>query len=105
MPSEETVRRVLSNPLSWVAGIIMSLLGVAASLGVDPITGGIIVATVVWNNAMTMFTATTILGFTIGPELDFLNAKPFQAAAIILGFIVVGQTVDKVWGRIKTRVR
>lgn len=103
--SQNQVREALSNPLSWVVGTVGSILAVSASLGVDPITGGIIIGTVIWSNATTIFTATTILGFTIAPEIGFLPEQSFQVAAIVVGFMVVGQVLAKLWDRVKTRVK
>lgn len=104
MPSPNQIRNALSNPISWVVGAVGSVLAIAASLGVDPITASIIIATVVWNNAMTIFTGSSIIGFTLAPEIDMIPARPFQVAAVIVGFIVVGNILSKLFNRVESRL-
>lgn len=102
--NKDTVRSAVSDPLSWIAGAVISGLAVVASFGVEPITAIVVVVTVLYNNAMTLFTASSILGFTVAPEVAWIPEGTFQAAAIILGLMVVGQIGAQVWDKIVDRM-
>jgi hypothetical protein len=101
--SKKSVRKAVKQPIAWVAGGLLSVTTVAFSFGVEPITAVVVVLTVLYNNAMTLFTASSIMGFTVAPELGIAET-PFKIAAIVLGFMVVGQVASQVWGKIAARL-
>lgn len=102
--NKDTVRKAVKDPLSWVAGAVFSAFAVAASFGVEPISAAVIVLTVLYNNAMTLFTASSILGFTVAPEVPWIPARFFEAVAILLGLMVVGQIGAQVWDKVVDRL-
>lgn len=104
MTTRKEIEGALRNPIAWTVGGIVSVLTVLATIGFDPfgITAGLL--SVVFTQATSLFTAGSILGFTIAPNVDWIPAMPFQLLAIAFGIVVVGKILDRVWDSFKARV-
>lgn len=104
MTDHDRIETALRNPIAWVSSGIISVITVMVSIGFDPFGIVATVLTVIFSQATNLFTAGSIMGFTVAPEISWLPAWPIQAAAIGLGLIVVGKIVSGVWDRFKARV-
>lgn len=103
MSTKEKIRDFVNSPLAWVLGGIASVVTFFASFGVDPVTTGTALAAVLVDQSMNIFTAASIAGFTLAPEVPWLPAKVIQLIAIVAGSIVVVKIILSVWDRIKAR--
>lgn len=94
---------ILKNPLAWGSGVFGSMLG-SMYLFADPFTLFVVFFEVVFSNATSLFTAFSILGFTIAPEVPALPTGLFKAAALVLGVIVVVKILDRVFDNVIERL-
>lgn len=100
----DQIENVLRHPISTVIGGITSMAGVALAAGLDPVSFAAAVAQVAGMQAMNLFTAFSILGFTIGGELSFVPSGTFKALALVFGAIVVWKLLNGVYDSIKERM-
>lgn len=100
----DTFENFLRHPISWVTGGVVSAVGVLFSIGLDPISAVSAVMAVFSSQAMNLFTAFSIAGFTIGDFFDWLPADLLQTVAVFFGVIVVVKLLDSVWDSIKDRL-
>lgn len=101
---ESDLERIVRHPVAWAVGGVVSVFTVIGSIIGDP-TGTIVtVFSTMIDLAMPIFTATSIAGFTLAPEIPQIPARGVQIIAIIFGLIVVALIADRVWDSIKERV-
>lgn len=79
---------IISDPISWVSGGLASLSGAIYMTGVDPISAIAVLMDVGLSNATNVFTAASIAGFTLAPEVDWLPAGSIKVIALVFGAIV-----------------
>lgn len=95
---------LLENPYSWIVGVLGSMSGVSYYFLSDPFALFSVVFEVILADAASLFTAMSILGFTVAPEVPSLPEGAFQAIALVLGVIVVVKILDGVFDRIVERL-
>lgn len=88
----------------WIAGGIASVTGVVAYIISNPMSFGGAFANVMIADPMSMFTAFSILGYTVAPEIPSLPAGAFKALAILFGVIAVVKILDSIWESLKRRL-
>lgn len=98
------IKEALTHPFAWLFGAGASVGGVLASVGTDPATAIAASAGLVADMSSTLFTALSILAFTIAPNFDWLPTDWLKIAAIVVGAIFVLTLVDKVWESLKDRL-
>lgn len=98
------IEDIIRNPVSWVAGGIASVVGVLTAVGGDPISSTIAVLTVLSANATEAFTAASILGFTVAPEIPQLPEGALKAIALVFGVLVVLKMLSGLWDAITGRL-
>lgn len=90
------------NIIAKTTGGIGAFFGL---LAVDPF--GVVSAIIglVWAQSGTLFTVTSIAGFTLAPNIPQLPEGTLQAAAILFGGIFVLTLLDKLAEALMDRVR
>lgn len=98
------MKEMFENPVSWAVGGVASVFGVLAVLVTDPSMSFLAIAQVLVDNASMLFTASSIAGFTIAPEVSQELAKWIQWIALGSGLVIVLKVSADIWDRIKERV-
>lgn len=95
-----TLKELIDHPASLIAG----LLG-AVGIAVNP---GLIVAALMtaWSSAGTIFTATSILGFTVAPNIDSVAPYSgiFQTIAIATAVLFLLKLAEKTYDNFESRL-
>jgi Flp pilus assembly pilin Flp len=89
---------ILKNPITIAVSIATAI---GHMLGIGPITA---VVSVLWANVSTLFTALSIAGLTLGPELAWIPEGPLTAAALIAGGAYVLKLLDRVFDQIQAKL-
>lgn len=97
------IEKALKNPVSWFVGSVASVVGVSAAVLSDPTGGVAALLTVFIEQASSIFTAASIAGFTLAPEIPQIPSGAIQAVALVSGGVVVLTIGSKVWDRLKRR--
>lgn len=100
------VHDLFRDPINWLLGGLTGFLSVLGAVAADP-TGGVAAAlTTLINQAGTLSTVTSILGFTVAPNLPNLSpyANILQGAAIVFALLFVATLVDSVYENLKERL-
>lgn len=93
-----TVTEILKNPFTIAIGAATAL---GHFLGIGPITA---VVSVLWMNISTLFTALSIAGLTLGPELAWIPEAELTALALIAGGLYVLKLLDRVFDQIQAKL-
>lgn len=104
MSEGDTIERILKNPFRWIVGGVTSAVVVLASIGVDPISSTAALLSVLYSNATGLFTAASIAGFTVAPEVPYLPEGMLQGAALLFGVVVILSILGQIWDSIKDRL-
>lgn len=88
----------------WVGGAIASAIGAGAFFLAHPIAFGGALTNVMFADAASLFTALSIMGFTVAPELPSIPAGAFQSLALVFGVIVVVKTAERIWDSLEKRL-
>lgn len=100
------VHDLLRDPLSWLLGGLAGLLSVLGAVAADP-TGGVAAAlSTIISQSGTLFTVTSIFGFTVAPNVPDLApwAGHLQIAAIGFALLFAAVLLDRVYDNLKERV-
>lgn len=98
------MREMIENPVSWAAGAAASVVGVFVAILADPSMSFLAIGQVLVENASMLFTASSIAGFTIAPEVSQGLAKWIQWIALGSGLVIVLKVAADIWDRIKESV-
>lgn len=98
------IERALRHPFTWVSGAIVSVFGVLSAVAIDPVTAASAIVEVFVAMSSTIFTASSIAGFTLGPMVGPFIANAFKVVALISGSIVVISVLSNVWDRIEKKL-
>lgn len=97
------LENALRHPISWLVGAVVSVYAVATAILADP-TGGVATVLMVFiDQASTIFTATSIAGFTLAPAVDWVPAWPLRAVALASGTVLVLLLADRLWDSLEDR--
>lgn len=88
----------------WVSGALTGLFGVLSALLFDPTGFGAALLTTIWQQAGTLFTVTSIAGFTLASEVPQLPARQLQLAAIGFGVVFALTLLDRFWDNLEERL-
>lgn len=99
------VEKILRHPVTWVVGAVTSVIGVMAAFALNPVHVAATVVEVAFANASTIFTASSIAGFTLAPAMfPPLAATAVKGVAFGSGILVVAKIGDRMWDRFKERL-
>lgn len=99
------IEKALKNPVSWLVGSVASVLAVAGAVLSDP-TGGVAAVIMVFvEQASGIFTAASIAGFTLAPQIEAIPTGAIQGVALVAGGVVVLTIASRVWDRLKSRFK
>lgn len=105
MSEKNGIEKALKNPVSWLVGSVASVFAVAGAAFSDP-TGGVAALIMVFvEQASSIFTAASIAGFTLAPEVEAIPAGAIQAIALVSGGTVVLIIGSRVWDKLKRRFK
>lgn len=91
------------RPIAWVYSAIASVLAVFGFLAQDPTGTMAAIFSVAIADATSLFTALSILGFTVAPETG-LPEVTIQRIALLFGLIVVAKILNDVIDSITDRI-
>ena len=93
-----TAKDILKEPIT----IAVATAGaIAHALGFGPVTA---IVGVLWANVSTLFTALSISGLTLAPQIAWLPKGPLTTAALVAGGAYVLKLSDRIIDRIQTRL-
>jgi len=93
-----TLKELLTQPVTVATSAGLAIAHVLGIGWIDP------VITVVLANIPTIFTALSISGFTLAPEVAWLPEETLTTLALVAGGIYVLTLVDRVIDQIQTRM-
>lgn len=87
----------LENALTHPAGLVLSTFTAFTATALGLAQAGLLVQVWAWfvGNSPALFTASSIIGFTIAPNVPWLPAGPLIGVAILTGAVFAGW---KLWG-------
>lgn len=80
------MRDLLSNPLTWLSALAGGALQYMELLHLDILLD---LGVVVWGQAGALFSAFSIAGFTLAPNLEWVPTGAVETAALLLGAVFV----------------
>lgn len=91
--------RLIEDPARWLARGLGGVAAFLAALTIDPTGVVATVALTVIEQADTLFTVTSIFGFTVAPEVPQLEpwVPWIQRAALVTGTIFALSLIDRFW--------
>lgn len=91
-------RKILTDPVT----VILATLGaIAHALGVGWVQA---VVSVLWTNVSTLFTALSVSGFTLAPQVAWIPEGPVTTAALVAGAAYVLKLADKMIDKIQAKL-
>lgn len=103
-PDESDLTSFARDPIKWLVGAVVAFFSVVTAIALDPTGSVATIALSLIDQAGLIFTAASITGFTLAPEISWIPKREIQAIAIIFGIIVVAGVIDKVWDNLKERL-
>lgn len=91
------LKKLVRNPISYTVGGILSILGVLSAIAMDPSGGVYVLLSFVVENVMSIFTMSSIAGFTLAPEVSWLPEGPVVVIALLSGSIAVAVYASRLW--------
>lgn len=97
---------ILRDPINWLLGGLTGLLSVLAAVAMDPTGGVAAVLATILDSVGTLFTVTSIFGFTVAPNLPSLAPYTpiLQGAAVVFAVLWGVVLLDSVYENLKRRV-
>lgn len=98
------VETILKHPVTWAIGGLVSIAAVISAMFTSPFAAVATVIQVLFANASSIFTASSIAGFTLGPQFSPTVAGVFKGVALVAGTVFVWKIADGVWDEAKRRL-
>lgn len=99
------MKEMIKDPISWAIGGVASFFGVLGVMLTDPTMSIMVIIEVLFQNASALFTASSIAGFTLAPEVSMELARVVQGIAFISGVVIVAKMVGRLWDNVKEKVK
>lgn len=90
----DSLRTVVTHPAT-LASTVTSAIGTVLFVPPD------VLVVTLWQSLGTLFGTVSILGFTVGDTIDWIPAGSLQAAAVVLGLLLVVKKLGTVYERIQ----
>ena len=90
-----TFREWLAHPFAQATGVVTAI---AAALHINALAGA------VWAQSGTLFTTSSLLGFSLGPRVDAIPDEVFTGLAIAFGLVLTAKRGAALYDGFKKRL-